>query len=83
MGLGWRMEERRCEMHLDFGGRIAYKDGDALGGKSSEGEQHGQEIEEGEEDPTDQAADDAVKTSFMVRSARTRCAGMARKQLEP
>ena len=74
---------RRCEMHLDFGGRIEYKVGDALGGKSSEGEQHGQEIEEGEEDPTDQAADYAVRTSFMVRNARGRCARRGREQLAP
>jgi len=74
---------RRCEMHLDFGGRIAYKDGDALGGKSSEGEQHGQEIEEGEEDPTDQAADYAVRASFKLRSAGTRCARRAREHPAP
>ena len=41
---------RGCEMRMDFGGHIAYKGRDALAGKSSEGEQHGQEIEEGEED---------------------------------
>ena len=62
---------RGCEMRMDFGGPIAYNGRDALAGKSSEGEQHGQEIEEGEEDRTDQAADEAVRTSFMVWSTRT------------
>jgi hypothetical protein len=37
-------------MCLDFGGPIAYNGRDALAGKSSEGGQNGQEIEEGEED---------------------------------
>jgi hypothetical protein len=71
------MDEWRGEMRMDFGGRIAYNCGDALAGKSSEGEQHGQEIEEGEEDRTDQAAEKAVRTSFMVRSTRTRSADRA------
>jgi len=56
-------EFSRCtKMRMDFGGCFAYNDGAAHPGKLSEGEQHGQEnLEEGEEDPTDQAADDDVQ----------------------
>jgi hypothetical protein len=43
---------------VDFGERFAYKGHDARQGKSSEGEQNGKEnLEEVEEDPSDQAAD--------------------------
>ena len=38
---------RRAQMPVDFGGCFAYKDDAAHPGKLSEGEQHGQEIEEG------------------------------------
>jgi hypothetical protein len=49
---------RWAKMCMDFGDRFAYKDGAAHSGKLSEGEQHGQEnLEEGEEDSTNQAAD--------------------------
>ena len=51
-----------AKMRIDFGGCFAYNDGAAHPGKLSEGEQHGQEnLEEGEEDSTDQAADDDVQ----------------------
>ena len=47
-------------MRMDFGDRFAYKDGDAHPGKSSEGEENGQEnFEEVEEDPSNEAADGA------------------------
>jgi hypothetical protein len=60
------------KMHVDFGGWFAYKGGDARQGKSSEGEQNGQEnLEEGKEDPTDEAVDspEGIRASFIVTSA--------------
>jgi hypothetical protein len=67
----------RCaKMRMDFGGCFVYKDCAAHSGKLSEGEQYGQENpEEVEEDPPDQtsARRQALRTSFMVRSARSEC----------
>ena len=75
-------------MRVDIGGGFAYKGSDALAGKSSEGEQHGQEkdLEEVEEDSTDQASAGQSRIagpSSISRSARSRCAGRAREQLAP
>jgi hypothetical protein len=70
-------------MRMDFDGRFAYKGCDAQPGKSSEGEQNGQEIEESEKDRADQAADEEVGMSFMVWNARKRFAGRTQEQVEP
>lgn len=62
----------------DFGTPLAHKDDDALQGKSSKGEQNGKEnLEEGEEAPTDQAVDkfgppQTLSPNYVVRSALTR-----------
>jgi hypothetical protein len=64
------------KMNVDIGGGFAYKGCAALADKSREGEQYGQEIvEEGEEDRTNQAADQAVRTSFMERAHTMRAPG--------
>jgi hypothetical protein len=50
---------RRAKMGMDFGGCFAYKDGAAHPGKSSDGEQYGEENpEEVEEDRSNEAVDD-------------------------
>jgi|SRR5580658_7720467 hypothetical protein len=62
-------------MNVDIGVRFAYKGSDAQRGKSTEGEQDGQEKdpEEVEEDPTDEAvvspSPSAIRASFIVMSA--------------
>ena len=68
---------------MDFGDRFAYKDDGAQLGKSSEGEQDGQEnLEEVEEDPTDKAAvgDSSSRYSkarFLLARARSATASAA------